>query len=309
MLIPIDLHNLAIGQQLNGLIYIQSYTKQLNPESKAPGNGKAVFQGKTVNFKVWKGPTQDILNNGDYEGQIAAISGVVTSYRDELDITISTIDFAHGFTDLGAFYKSVDVPKLWGDFGAFVGTHLSREATNVLNAVFGDAKVLEAFKVTWAGAKMHDAQVGGLMNHTFKMLRIAETLVQNDVRLEPEKDLLYISIIVHDIGKILEIGSGGIYTSNSFVGHRTLGLEIIARHRETIVSNFNETFYYKVLSVIQGHHGAEFGDAPTTVIAQIVAFIDMLESQTTSFLDKIENKDYREDINKYFFYNNYRLNI
>ena len=309
MLLPIDLNNLTIGTTVGGLILIQGYTKQLNTQSKAPVNGTAVYQGKTVTFKVWQGVAQDILNTGDYTGMIAAVTGKVTEYRDNLDLTIDTINFNHGITDKALFYKSVDTQQVWSNVQTFLNSNMNSEGMPVLNAIFSVEGVMQKFQTTWAGAKMHDAQVGGLMNHTYKMLRIAETLIMNDKRLEPMKDLLYLSILVHDIGKIKEITDGGVYTPLSFVGHRTFGIELLVPLKETIVQSYNEEFYYEVLAVVQGHHGKEYGDAPTSIMSQIVAYIDMLESQTTGFLDRIEVEDVRVATDKHVYHDGNRLHV
>ena len=57
------------------------------------------------------------------------------------------------------------------------------------------------------------------------MLRLARTLIENDSRLAPWADLLYLSIILHDIGKVLEI-EDGVYIELSYISHRVLGAEI-----------------------------------------------------------------------------------
>ena len=64
---------------------------------------------------------------------------------------------------------------------------------------------------------MHDAQIGGLLNHTMKMMRIAKVVYQNEPRmeqLENYKDMLYLGVILHDIGKIYEMNYG-VYQENS----------------------------------------------------------------------------------------------
>lgn len=293
-MLPIDLRTLNPGDKVSGLILIQSYEKQLNTESKAPLYGFCTYQGKSMKFKIWKGQTQDAFNANDYTGQIALINGDVSMYQGNPEITLQTAIFTHGVTDKALFYKSADIETIFTEFSQFIAKALSPKALNFMNELFRDPNFLDQYKKTWAGEKMHDAQVGGLLNHTFKMLKITRTLIANDARLAPYSDILYLGIIVHDIGKIQEIGVDGTYKSNGFIGHRTIGIEILHQHKAYLVENFSEDFYYHLQAIVQGHHGAEFGDAPTTVWAQVVAYIDMLESQTTGFLDRINNEEFKE---------------
>ena len=58
-----------------------------------------------------------------------------------------------------------------------------------------------------------------------------------------------------------------------------------------IIQCFDENFYYELISVLQGHHGKEWGDAPNTVLAYLVHLIDMVDSQTTGIFDKIERNE------------------
>jgi hypothetical protein len=289
---PIDLINLKDKDVVSGLIYVQDYTKKLDPVSKAPLNGSIYFYGKSMGFKIWDKAIQNIFNQNELTGSIIAIEGDVGVYNDKMELTVSKATFDHGITDVNIFFKSVEVETVFGQFVEFVNTNLTQTAVTILLGVFQAENLFDPFKVTWAGKKMHDAQVGGLMNHTLKMLRLAKTLIDNDNRLAQWSDLVYLSIVLHDIGKVNEIGEGGIYTDNSFVSHRAMGVEITVRNKDSIVAAYGETFYYHIIAVQLGHHG-DYADKPTTIWALIIHLIDMLESQVTGFLDKMDNGDFK----------------
>lgn len=286
-MLPINLLEIADGDKVEGLIYISSYVKKLDKTSKAPLNGVAYFHGKSMTFKIWDHGLQEIFNTSQLEGRVIAITGTVGSYMGKTDMTLNTVNFNHGYNDTNVFFKGVNVEEVFAKFVAFINTNLSPKAIELTQHIFTSEKVLDPFKVTFAGARMHDAQVGGLMNHTLKMLYLAYVMVQNDERLAPYADLLYVSIIFHDLGKVVELDKT-TYTENSFVTHRTMGMEFIIRQKAKVVELFGETFYYHILAVQQGHHG-EYGDKPTTIWAYLIHLIDMLESQTTAFLDKLSN--------------------
>lgn len=286
----LDLREISAGQTVSGIVYIQDYVKKLDKTSKAPLNGTLYFKGKSLNFKIWAGALQNSFNDGDFAGRAMMISGKADMYRDNLEITLDSGVLVQEELDPSLFFKSVDVQSLFGELNNFVTANVSPRGREVIGAVFGNKEILNGFAYTWAGKKMHDAQTGGLLNHTFKMMKIAHALVDNDPRLATDdwKDLLYIGILFHDIGKIKEIKQGGEYTDISFITHRSLGMEIMYEFKDKIIALYDEKFYYQLQAIIQGHHG-EYGDAPTTVWAYIIHLIDMLECNVTGFLDRHEN--------------------
>ena len=290
MLNILDLTDISDYVNYEGLVLIQSYQKKLD-DSNRPLNGELVCQGKTLKFKVWDKSIQGILNQNELEGKIALITGKGGSYKEVKDITIESIRFDHGFTDVSAFVKAVNIDSVFSRFADFINKNLTPQGVSLVTGVFNAEGLLDSFKHAWAAKRMHDAQVGGLMNHTTKMLHLAKAMIENDPRVEPYKDIIYTGIIFHDIGKIFELDNMGKYTKNSFAGHRTIGVEIMARNKGLFLQYFDEEFYYHILEIITGHHGYEYGDEPKTVWALIVHYIDMLDSQLTGMMDVIEVND------------------
>lgn len=287
---PIKLSELSSGDSFSGLVLINSHGVKTDFSSKMPLKGTVVYLGKTMDFIVWDKTLQSIFNTRSFVGVIVLVSGTVTSYKDQLSLTVSSMSLDHGFMNKGAFFKSIDVDKGYGVFDSFVNTNITDSGMYIINEFFENTKLLEQFKTAWAASRMHDAQVGGLLNHTTKMLNIAKTIITNDPRLSPYSDLVYLGIIFHDIGKIKEYGLGGSRTSISFVGHRTFGVEMLTPFKNLFVSVYGEEFYYRLIDIVVGHHG-DFNDKPSTVWGYIVHWIDLLESQTTNIFDRLEVND------------------
>lgn len=283
----LDLAHVTENVPYEGLVFIQSYQKKLD-DSRRPLNGVLFHQGATLNFKIWDKSLQDILNNNDFNGKIAHVTGTGGSYNGVKDITINSLNFSHGFTDITAFLKSVNIEEKFQQFATFINANISQNGVALISELFGRENLYEPFKTAWAAKKMHDAQVGGLMNHTTKMLNIAKTLVDNDPRLVPYKDILYVGIILHDIGKVVELDHMGNYTKDSVNGHRTIGVEYVVRNKDLFITHFDQMFYMHILEIITGHHGEQYGDAPKTAWSYISHLIDMLDSQLTGILDQIE---------------------
>lgn len=288
----LNLKTVKVGETVsNDYIYIQSYKEiPYGDGSKSFISGTATNQGASLAIKIWDANLINIFKENDISGNIVGVTGTVKEYKGAIELNVQGVDFNPACTDKSLFLKSVDVDKVFKDFADFLNSNISENGIRLIMGIFQGESLFDRFKVEYAGSKMHDAQIGGLMNHELKMLRIAKTLIENDERIGGNvklKDLLFIGIVFHDIGKVHELANG-TYTENSYVTHIMFSLEILIKYREAIIDLYGENFYYQLLAIIQGHHG-EFGDKPRTPFAYIVHLIDMLESKTTSVLDKYDS--------------------
>lgn len=289
----LDLRTVQDNTEYNNVIVYMSSCRKLPRKDPNKFYLAGTFTNKdsVLSFKIWEDNLVNALSQNSMEGRVIRISGKTKTYNNVMDISVTALQPVDDPNyPISLFLKSADVNSLFEEFKTFVSTDLSDNASKLLAFIFSNEKLYDRFKQEFAGQKMHDAQVGGLLNHTLKMLRIAKVVYSNEPRmanLPNYKDLLYLSIILHDVGKVWEMNMG-VYQRNSYVTHRILGIEMLVKYKNVFVQLFDEDFYYQVISVLQGHHG-EFGDQPNTVAALIVHMIDMLDSQTTGIFDKIEN--------------------
>lgn len=292
----LDIKSVKEGAMLSdAVVYIPSYKKLTKKDGKSFYiAGTFSRQEDSLNFKVWDSSLVEAMSNKDLQGNVVKISGTVSSYMNVLEVKLTSIALV-GETEFpkSLFLKSANVTVLEKEFTDFLRAELSENGFKLLMGIFNTEKIYPRFREEFAGSIMHDAQIGGLLNHSMKMLRIAKCVYENEPRmanLPNFKDLLMLSVTLHDVGKIYEMNLG-VYQKTSFVTHRILGIELLVKYKSQIISLFDEDFYYKLVSVLQGHHGKEFGDAPTTIVAFIVHLIDMLDSQATSIFDRIERND------------------
>ncbi len=288
----LDLAKLTAGETVTGgIVCIHTYSKKPYQTVKSYISG-TLRNGKNVMaIKIWDHNLVKVFSDNDMSNKVVKISGEVKDYKGTLEINVQSISLCPDIP-VSQFLQSVDVPKVFDVFADLVNSCMSEKAVSFLMGFFKAENLHERFKQEFAGTKMHDAQVGGLMNHTVKMLRLAKTLVDNDKRLARYSDLLFLGIVLHDIGKVHEYNLGA-KTEHSFVTHRVFGVEMLAKYKTIISAHFDESFYYHLLAIVQGHHGA-FGEPPKTVLALIVHLLDMVESATTGILDKVDSNDVSE---------------
>lgn len=151
----------------------------------------------------------------------------------------------------------------------------------------------ELFFQTPAAKAIHHNYIYGLMYHEYRMLQLAKSMVA----LYPEvnKDLLYASVLLHDIGKIkeLSIDTAGVidYTvAGNLLGHIIIGIQMI--ERECYIQGIDpESEPIRLLEhMLASHHGDLDKGAvvnPRTTEAMLLHEIDMIESRKWQY-EKVE---------------------
>lgn len=286
----LELNNLKVNEVIRGYVLITSYSvASYGNQGKSRALGTLQTKERSIEWTSFDAKLVEYFSSMEINN-ILCIDAKVSEYNGKVSLVINKIDFEPTTLTEYDFMNSIDVPKVYEELIADVKCHLSQNYQRIFALLLRDYK--NAYIKTFGGSRMHDALVGGLMNHSYKMFKIALTLLSNDDRLAPFKDELLLGTLIHDFGKTVELDINK-YTKNSFVTHRTLGIEILALRRGDIIPYIGEDAYYRLLAIVQGHHGEQWGDKPTTMITQVVHYIDLLESQTTGFLDIIENGAYQ----------------
>lgn len=289
------------GRQVQGLVYIKEY--QLRPRKNGGGSylqGTFQYKKNMATFKIWDTDMVAYFNTPNKEG-LYEIIGEVNVYMNKADISIkhlSPIPISDTTPQISLFLGDIDVEKQWLDFKAYaqksLGTYIE-----VLNVLLDtdlrqdinpkeESEKAKRFYTEYAGSYIHDAEMGGLLHHTYKMLRILDMLCYNDNRVKADIKILRLGIILHDIGKIKELCIGQYTDLGLVLNHRALGEEMLIEAYPKIKNLITEQEYQRLRAIIRGHHG-EYGEAPQTSDAMIVHLIDMLESQTTAIYDGKSN--------------------
>ena len=153
-----------------------------------------------------------------------------------------------------------------------------------------------------AAAKMHHAYVGGLAHHSIGMLHMSEGFIDNYSFLN--KDYVYAGIMLHDIGKAIEL-SGVVHTEytvkGQLLGHLVLGaMEIANAANHLGYQNTEEAMLLEHMLI--SHHGVpQFGSPkkPLTAEALVLWYIDTIDSKFRVLgeeLERTNNGEFTEAI-------------
>jgi 3'-5' exoribonuclease len=162
---------------------------------------------------------------------------------------------------------------------------------SLLRSFYDDPQFVDRLREAPAAARIHHAYMGGLLEHIYEVLSLAEALCQLYPQID--HDLLVAGILLHDIGKLEEYewGLGTTHTDEGrLIGHIALGLERLSRAIASI-PDFPPALSLALRHMLLAHHGEkQFGSPvrPKTLEAIALHHLENLDAQVNRFAGLIE---------------------
>lgn len=165
------------------------------------------------------------------------------------------------------------------------------ELKNLLKSFFCDNKFSEEFYTAPAAKYHHHNYVGGLLDHSVEVLKICKTLHQIFPGID--KDLLYTTALLHDIGKIRAYDYDNLSTSMSEEGklldHLYLSGVMVEEKLNEV--NISKDLSNQLLHIILSHHGDVsngWGSIvnPKTPEAVALHYADLLDARVKDMVNK-----------------------
>lgn len=219
-------------------------------------------------------------------GQFVQLSGQVQSYRDKLQLKI---DSARGvdrdLVDIADFTLVCDQDRvaLASALQGLVASVHNPFLKKLLGSFFKKEPMWQRFQDAPAAKGIHHAYVGGLLEHSLSVARIAESLAAHYSGVD--RSLLLAGALLHDIGKVEELAMDLAvidYTApGRLKGHLVMGSEMVAEAAAHI-KDFPAEILTQLQHLILSHHGRqEFGSptVPMTVEAFVLSFVDDLDAK------------------------------
>jgi len=272
--------------------------KQLRPNR----NGQLYMQvdladkSGTITGRLWNASDADFdsFEDGDY----VRVDGHTQLYSGAMQIIIAAIERADpGTVDEREFrvLTPVDVERLFVELrGLLAG--LRPPLAALVSEILDDAALMNRFAATPAGVKHHHAYAGGLLAHVVNLMRLADRVAP--LYPDIDRDLLLVGVLVHDIGKTVELESqkGFSYTdAGQLLGHVLLGLDIVEQKIRVIEARTGEPFEaeaaLRVKHMIASHHGQyEFGSPklPMTLEAIALHHLDHMDAKLASTIQLLQ---------------------
>jgi 3'-5' exoribonuclease len=241
----------------------------------------------TLDARMWDDveAVADHVRVGSYIG----VRGRIETYQDQRQLQIEALALLHvELDDLVLFLpRSARSPE-----------RMDAELTAVMASVNDDPlrALLElllaagtetghAFRLAPAAKQNHHAYLGGLLEHTLSVARVCEMLAMH-YGAALDRDLLITGALLHDVGKIREIGarSGFPYTDEGkLLGHIVIGMQIVADAAREVpdLAPARLLLLQHLIASHQGRFEWQSPREPRTLEALLLHYVDDLDAKLT----------------------------
>ncbi|WP_449539300.1 3'-5' exoribonuclease YhaM [Ferdinandcohnia sp. Marseille-Q9671] len=290
-----------VGQQVDVYLLIKSSTKGI------ASNGKPfltlLFQDQSgeIEAKLWDASPEDEVN---YAAQkIVRLAGEINSYRRRNQLKIRNIRpvteldgvTISDFLEVAPVAQDEMASKITQYIFEMKNPKLQRITRHLLK------KHQSAFYEYPAATKNHHEFVSGLAYHVVSMLDLAKAIATLYPSLDT--DLLYSGIILHDLGKVVEL-SGPISTTytveGNLLGHISIMVNEVGQAAKELGIEGEEVTVLQ--HIILSHHGkAEWGSPKPPLIkeAEILHHIDNLDAKMNMLdraLERVKPGEFSERV-------------
>lgn len=250
-----------------------------------------------VNGRMWQA-TETIYKALPKPGFVH-IQGRSELYQNNLQVIINNVSAVDGSSvciDDFLAQTDKDTTQMFEDIKKIVSQVRNPQLKALVGAFLADAELMEKFQKAPAAIKMHHNYIGGLLEHTHNMLRVANAILP--LYPDIQADMVLAGIFLHDIGKTEELSYDMAFSytdSGQLIGHISKSLVMINQKADSLRTNgtqIDQTVLDAIGHIILSHHGQyDFGSPklPATAEAFMVYYIDDLDAKMNQVTTLIES--------------------
>jgi len=283
---PFAINNCQLGTTKNGKPFLKGVLS--DKTGRAPirkwTTSQEEFDALPTDGFVWvEGNTQP------YQGELQIIVQQITPYeptdRELAELLPATKENVNAmFAEVMGFLNSLENPAI----GALRDRYLE------------DGDLMDKFCQAPAAQMLHHAFLGGLLEHTRNLMRLADSICPIYPKIS--RDIVMFGLFLHDLGKCYELTwrkGFGYTTDGQLIGHIVRGA-IVLEEKAKACATAEEPVQIPVelLTVLQhiilSHHGEpEYGAAkiPATPEAILINMIDNIDAKMNMTLDVCRAED------------------
>jgi len=251
-----------------------------------------------LNGRMWQA-TESLYKSLPKPGFVQ-IQGRSELYQNNLQVIINNISVVDaGTVDIDNFLARTDkdVEQMFKEVKTIISRIKNAHLKALVDAFLADNELMKKYCDVPGGVKLHHDYIGGLLEHTHSMLRVAVAILP----LYPnvQADLVLAGIFLHDIGKTEELAYDIAFSytdSGQLIGHIVKSILMINKKADELRAKgtqIEQTVLVTLSHIILSHHGQyEFGSPklPATAEAFMVYFIDDLDAKINQVTAAINNE-------------------
>jgi 3'-5' exoribonuclease len=256
-----------------------------------------------VNCRVWNA-SEELYKQLPKEGFLEVV-GKTELYQNNLQIVanqITVVDASQVRVEDFMPKTKKDIAGMYKEVKAIMGGISHPELKALVEEYFKDTELMKKFCYAPAAVKMHHNYIGGLLEHTNNMLKVAEKILP--LYPQVQSDLVLAGIFLHDMSKTEELTYAlgfGYSNTGQLVGHIVQGAIMLDQKVDLLLDRgieMNRDIVDNLMHILLAHHGKyEFGSPklPATQEALMVSYIDDLDAKLNFVEDAIENEQTADD--------------
>lgn len=295
----IYIKDIAENQQIDGLFLVSDMRLAETKAGKPFLTLTLIDKSGDITGRVWDNAER--YSEVCQPGKVIRIAAQSQSYKSVLQLNISSAQLADSASyELADFLPAspYDVNSMEKELVDMLNCLDDEHIKKLLLSFVEDTALWNAFKAAPAAKLMHHAYIGGLLEHTLGILRLAESMSSHYPSLN--KSLLFAGVFLHDFGKIkeftFETPPFNYSDYGRLVGHMVITIELL-HDKISQIQGFPEQTAMMIKHLVLSHHGRyEFGSSvlPMTREAFVLHLIDDLDAKM-NFLDKLGSKQDGDD--------------
>ncbi len=251
-----------------------------------------------LNGRMWQA-TEAVYNSLPKPGFVH-IQGRSELYQNNLQIVVNNI----GVIDAGKVCledflarTDKDTEQMFRGVKEIIGQIKHRQLKALVGEFLSDTELMKKFCDCPAAMKLHHSYLGGLLEHTHNMLRVAVAILP--LYQQVHADLVLAAIFIHDMGKTEELSYNMAFSytdSGQLIGHIAKSYLLLTKKAEALTAKgtkIEQTLLDALGHIILSHHGKyEFGSPklPATPEAFMVNYIDDLDAKINQVTAAIDNE-------------------
>ncbi len=243
-----------------------------------------------IPFVFWDLPSY--AQSWTHTGSAVLVTGRVVRYKDALQITVTDMNQNQEPTLADLLPSSQrGQDEMLAELSAMIDS-LNDPWQRLVRHLLLDEAFLRDYANAPAARNMHHAYIGGLMEHTLSMARLANHLAGHYPFVN--RDLLLAGTLLHDMGKAIEYDISKSFSFSEdrrLVGHITRAVVLIEKAAAEL-DDFPEDELRHLVHLVASHHGTqEWGSpvVPKTLEAILLHQLDLLDSRVQGFFDHLAN--------------------
>lgn len=291
--------DLKIGDSIFGETFaVKGYKRGATRNNKPFVDIELADNTGAIKGKIWS----DDLSACDrvVEGDVVEVTATIEDFMSAPQMKITNMKKTTSYEISELQQKTeFDIEDMWKDIEKTISSLKNPHLRKLFDAVF-DEVTIEKFKLSPAAYKIHHNYLGGLLEHTWEMLRISDSIKTHYPKMN--MDLVKAGIILHDLGKIeeFEMTTTIVFQNKGrLLGHVYIGAEIV---KNRAPKDMPEDLLNEVLHIILSHSGQiEHGSpvVPMTSEAMAVHVVDYTSSRIRIAYSQIHGNSGNEQFTQY----------